>query len=95
MTCVWMALWSWSENSRYLLCLTLFFPLSQAALAQELKVKVLLPGDPAPCHHVVAHFTRARPDQAEAKVVLRHLCALLRKLLKEPPALLRSYRLAS
>ncbi|XP_066483000.1 telomerase protein component 1 isoform X2 [Tiliqua scincoides] len=63
-----------------------------AALAQELKVKTPLPGDPAPSHYVVAHFTRARPDQAGAKVVLNHLCALLRKLLKEPPAAPRSYR---
>ncbi|XP_053114992.1 telomerase protein component 1 isoform X3 [Hemicordylus capensis] len=63
-----------------------------AALAQELRTKGRPPSDSARSYHVVAHFTRARPDQAQAQVMLAHLCALLRKQLKEPPAPPRSYR---
>ncbi|KAL8176473.1 UNVERIFIED_CONTAM: hypothetical protein K2H54_035247 [Gekko kuhli] len=63
-----------------------------AALAQELREKAPRHGDPAPAYHVVAHFTRARPDQANVQVVLGRLCALLRKLVKQPPAPPTSYR---
>ncbi|XP_062994042.1 telomerase protein component 1 isoform X2 [Elgaria multicarinata webbii] len=64
-----------------------------AALAQALRTKAPPRGDgPAHVYHIVAHFTRARPNQAEAQVVLGHLCALLRKLLEKPPPPPRSYR---
>ncbi|XP_061446484.1 telomerase protein component 1 [Rhineura floridana] len=64
-----------------------------AALSQVLRMKAPpQKEDPAPSYHVVAHFTRARPDQAEAQVVLSHLCAQLRKLLEQPPTPPRSYR---
>ncbi|XP_054848405.1 telomerase protein component 1 isoform X2 [Eublepharis macularius] len=63
-----------------------------AALAQELQAKAPPHGDPAPCYHVMAHFTRARPDQANAQVMLGRLCALLRKLMKQPPTPPTSYR---
>ncbi|XP_015273529.1 PREDICTED: telomerase protein component 1-like [Gekko japonicus] len=63
-----------------------------AALAQELRAKAPRHGDPVPAYHVVAHFTRAQPDQANVQVVLGQLCALLRKLVKQPPAPPTSYR---
>ncbi|XP_044278296.1 telomerase protein component 1 isoform X3 [Varanus komodoensis] len=64
-----------------------------AALAQELRTKTPPHGgDPSAGVHVLAHFTRARPDQAQAQVVLGHLCALLRNLVQQPPPLPRSYR---
>ncbi|XP_042331949.1 telomerase protein component 1 isoform X2 [Sceloporus undulatus] len=64
-----------------------------AALAQELRTKTLTQGEGlTPSYNIVAHFTRARPDQAEVHVVLGRLCGLLRRYLKESPALARSYR---
>nr|XP_060636116.1 telomerase protein component 1 [Anolis sagrei ordinatus] len=64
-----------------------------AALAQALRTKTLPQGDGlAPSCHVVAHFTRARPDQSKAHVVLGRLCGLLRKFLEQPPTPPRSYR---
>ncbi|XP_077169089.1 telomerase protein component 1 isoform X2 [Paroedura picta] len=63
-----------------------------AALAQELREKEPRHGDPAPSYHIVAHFARARPDQADVRVALGRLCALLRKLVKQPPAPPTSYR---
>ncbi|CAI5791130.1 telomerase protein component 1 isoform X1 [Podarcis lilfordi] len=64
-----------------------------AALSQVLRAKTpLQKEDPDPSYHVVTHFTQARPDQAEAQVMLGHLCAQLRKLLVHPPAPPKSYR---
>ncbi|XP_039206037.1 telomerase protein component 1 isoform X2 [Crotalus tigris] len=64
-----------------------------AALAEKLGKMVPLEGEgPPPKYHVVAHFTKAGPNQTKAQVVLDHLCALLRKLLENPPTPPRSYR---
>uniref|UniRef100_A0A670J5M5 Telomerase associated protein 1 n=1 Tax=Podarcis muralis TaxID=64176 RepID=A0A670J5M5_PODMU len=64
-----------------------------AALSQVLRAKApQQKEDPAPSYHVVTHFTQARPDQAEAQVMLGHLCSQLRKLLAHPPAPPKSYR---
>uniref|UniRef100_A0A8C5SGA3 Telomerase protein component 1 n=1 Tax=Laticauda laticaudata TaxID=8630 RepID=A0A8C5SGA3_LATLA len=64
-----------------------------AALAEKLRKMVPLQGEgPTPKYHVVAHFTKAGPNQTKAQVVLDHLCALLRKLLENPPTPPRSYR---
>ncbi|KAH0626292.1 hypothetical protein JD844_001202 [Phrynosoma platyrhinos] len=66
-----------------------------AALAQELRKKTLPQGERlTPTYNIVAHFTRARPDQAEAHVVLSRLCNLLRRFLEQPPAPAKSYRLS-
>ncbi|XP_013912038.1 PREDICTED: telomerase protein component 1-like [Thamnophis sirtalis] len=64
-----------------------------AALAEKLRKMVPLHGEgPPPKYHVVAHFTKAGPNQTKAQVVLDHICALLRKLLENPPTPPRSYR---
>ncbi|KAL7977631.1 hypothetical protein Chor_009580, partial [Crotalus horridus] len=65
-----------------------------AALAEKLGKMMPLEGEgPPPKFHVVAHFTKAGPNQTKAQVVLDHLCTLLRKLLENPPTPPRSYRL--
>ncbi|XP_060546985.1 telomerase protein component 1 isoform X2 [Pantherophis guttatus] len=64
-----------------------------AALAEKLRKMVPLVGEgPPPKYHVVAHFTKAGPNQTKAQVVLDQLCSLLRKLLENPPTPPRSYR---
>ncbi|XP_007438144.1 telomerase protein component 1 [Python bivittatus] len=64
-----------------------------AALAEKLRMIVPQEGEGStPRYHVVAHFTKAGPKQAEAQVVLGHLFAVLRKLLENPPTPPRSYR---
>ncbi|XP_070582909.1 telomerase protein component 1 [Erythrolamprus reginae] len=64
-----------------------------AALAEKLRKMAPLEGEgPPPKYHVVAHFTKAGPNQTKAQVMLDHLCALLRGLLENPPTPPISYR---
>uniref|UniRef100_A0A8D0G6K1 NACHT domain-containing protein n=1 Tax=Sphenodon punctatus TaxID=8508 RepID=A0A8D0G6K1_SPHPU len=56
-----------------------------AALGQELQAGTRPHRDAPNCYQVVSHFTGARPDQANAHIVLSNLCALLSRLLEQPP----------